>query len=285
MTMTREHHEQAQGDQAVVVHIQNSNQGWFGLDGHHYKIISTVRGAPAQMSRLVGLISQRSLNSMSNKRPRSSLPEQSSEKLPKNVDRAQVPMGVVSSIIAVIVESAVPVTERPDALAGASVTWVEADPNRPGEALAAAVRAFDAPEGDGLVWVACEAVAVRIGIQRVRTERNLISVRQPIKDTFALRQESPEDQDDPFRTGGDQTGNGPVLRDHIVELREPKVVEKNSKINPAHKTSSNRACPSCGRLFQVRGRGMQRSAAGRKILHGKTQIRCAPSHNHSGTAS
>jgi len=93
--MTREHHEQTlrQGDQAVVVHIQNSNQGWFGLDGHHYKIISTVRGAPAQMSRPVGLTSQRSLNSMSNKRPRSSLPEQSSEKLPKNIDRAQVPMG------------------------------------------------------------------------------------------------------------------------------------------------------------------------------------------------
>jgi len=106
--MTREHHEQTlrQGDQAVVVHIQNSNQGWFGLDGHHYKIISTVRGAPAQMSRPVGLTSQRSLNSMSNKRPRSSLPEQSSEKLPKSIDRAQVPTGVVSSIIAVIAESA-----------------------------------------------------------------------------------------------------------------------------------------------------------------------------------
>src|SRR5215475_9612112 len=34
-------------DQPVVIEITHSHRGWFGLDGQHHKIYSTVQGRPA----------------------------------------------------------------------------------------------------------------------------------------------------------------------------------------------------------------------------------------------
>lgn len=60
--------------------------------------------------------------------------------------------------------------ERP--LAAASVTWLQRNGSESGRALEQAVRAFEAPVGEGRVWVGCEAEVMRDIRRHLLFERN-----------------------------------------------------------------------------------------------------------------
>jgi NADPH-dependent ferric siderophore reductase len=63
----------------------------------------------------------------------------------------------------------------------ASIDWLAARPKSPSAALEAAIADFVHPEGSGVVWVACEAMAVR------RIRRTLIDQRMMASDSIVTR--------------------------------------------------------------------------------------------------